>query len=394
MSERGTKGRGRVTERSDGAPEERGVRWSFMKQTIESIQKKESRFPATLLRPLSEWAARQEKSGFMRIWSPAAAPEGAGDLWFFESRDVRLDPFFFTSLVLHLLLALLFWRAIEALPTIEPPEKEEVIIKLEEFLPKVDAGQAAAKPAPVPEPPRAAARPSVQKKIAPPKATAPKPSPRPTPVTPKPAPTPEPEPVLVPKTVTKPKSISLNAPVAPTKTPTDVQRLARATAPHTSDTHALGAGTSAADIDVDRGGGAGVRGPVGPVSVPDGRGAGSGSVAGRGTGTSPGASLLGLETDPDFAEYFEKVERKVKRTWRYPPGVLGQHKVVLRFKLDPGARAYDVSVRRSTNAKLNDSAIDAMRRGSPFPPIPQKLKALIGRPLMITVNIVLTQSGS
>jgi TonB family protein len=366
-----------------------GLRWSFLKQAIENLQRQESRVPHRWLKPISDWAARQEQSGLLRIWSSAARPREAGDVWVLEDRDVRLDPFFLTSVVLHLLFALFLWRVIAELPELEPPKKE-VVVRLEEFLPKVDAGGPAAKPAPKPEPPKAAAQPKEVKKAVAAKPRAPKPKPKP--VVQKPVPKPAPKPRLVPKQIQPARSISRDAPVSP-KTPTATERIARLQATESAAEVALGAGTSAAEIDVDRGGGTGVRGPVGPVAVPGGRGPGTGLSTGAGRGNTPGNPLLGFETDPDFTEYFEKIRRRILKVWRYPPGVSGRHQVVLRFKLDAGARAFDITVKRSSNAVLNDGAMEAMRRGSPFPPIPDKFHALIGRPIAITLNVTITESG-
>jgi TonB family protein len=378
--------------RLDGNREETGFRWSFLKQAIENLQRQESRIPHRWLKPISDWASRQEQSGLLRIWSPAARPREAGDIWVLENRDVRLDPFFLTSVVLHLLFALLLWRVIAELPELEPPKKE-VVVRLEEFLPKVDAGSPAAKPAPKPEPPKAAAQPKAVKKAVAPKPAAPKPKPKPKPVVQKPVPKPAPQPRLVPKEIRPARSISMDAPVSP-KTPTATERIAQLQATESAAEVAIGAGTSAAEIDVDRGGGTGIRGPVGPVAVPGGRGPGTGLSTGAGRGNTPGSPLLGFETDPDFTEYFEKIRRRILKVWRYPPGVSGRQQVVLRFKLDPGARAYDISVKRSSSAILNDGAMEAMRRGSPFPPIPEKFRALIGRPIAITLNVTITESGS
>ena len=100
-------------------------RWSFLRDAIDDLQRKQARFPARLFQPLSEWASRQEEKGLLRFWSPAAQPREAGDIWAIDNRDVRLDPFFLTSVLLHLLLALLLWQALSALPTPEPEEKKD-----------------------------------------------------------------------------------------------------------------------------------------------------------------------------------------------------------------------------------------------------------------------------
>ena len=142
------------------------------------------------------------------------------------------------------IFALLLWRVIAELPELEPPKKE-VVVRLEEFLPKVYAGSPAAKPAPKPEPPKAAAQPKAVKKAVAPKPATPKPKPKPKPVVQKPVPKPKPKPRLVPKEITPPRSISMEAPVSP-KTPTATERIAQLQATESAAEVAIGAGTSAA----------------------------------------------------------------------------------------------------------------------------------------------------
>ena len=365
---------------------------SFLARTVDALRAQESKFPHRALKSLSEWASHQERSGLLRIWAPAPRVRTADGLWIFEDRDIRIDPFFFTSVLFHLLLALLLWRAIAAMPVIEPPKKEEVIVKLEDFLPKQDAGSPAAAPAPKPEQPKPAAPRPVEKKVEAPRPVAPKPAPVPKVVVRKPVPKPEPEPVLVPKEIVKPKSISPTAQISP-DTPTEAERIARAGAPTTGPEVVQGAGTSAAGIAVDSGAGTGVRGPVGPISVPGGTGAGTGLGAGLGRGNAPGDAVRGYESDPDFSEYLEKVRRRMFQVWMYPQGVSGRQWVVLRFTLDAGARPNNISVKSSSNALLNDSSMDAMRRASPFPPIPDKFRALVGRPLAMRIEVTVGGGG-
>ncbi len=374
--------------RPNGAGESR---WTFLRDAIDELQRKQSRIPARWFRPISEWANRQESSGLLRFWSPAPRVREAGDLWVIEDRNVRFDPFFLTSLLLHLILALLLWQALSELPKPELEKEKEVIVRLEELLPS-EAGQAAAIPAPEPEPAKPAAAPKAEAKAPTPKATAPKPKPRPTPVVQKPVPEPEPEPILAPKSISKPKAISTKAPISP-HTPTLSERVGEVRAPSAGAEVSMGAGASASDIDVDRGGATGVRGPAGPVAVPGGQGDGTGRGASTGRGDVQGSPMRGFETDPDFQEYLEKIKKRIQQVWAYPPGVAGKQTVVLVFRLDASARAYDVSVRRSSNVGLNQSAMDAMKHGSPFPPIPAKFRGLIGIPLALTVTVTITGTG-
>ncbi|MFQ5458226.1 MAG: hypothetical protein ACE5FC_07235, partial [Myxococcota bacterium] len=337
-----------VDPRSGGAPAGNGGpngggRWTFLRDAIEAVQEKHARFPHRLFKPLADWASRQEESGFLRHWAPMAVPREAGEAGMLEERDVRLDPFFATSIVLHLIAALLFWQVLAALPEIEEPKEEEVVVKLEDLLPS-EAGSPAAVKAPEPAPPAPAAAPTPAPKAPTTKTAAPKPTPRPRPkqVVQKPVPKPEPEPILVPKQINRPRAIAKNAPISP-KTPTLSERVSTFEASAPAADVSLGAGTRAAAIDVDRGGGTGIRGPAGPVAVPGGQGTGSGLGAGRGRGNVQGSPLRGFATDPDFTEYLEKIRRRMMQVWVYPPGWKGKAKVALNFRLDARASAYDVS---------------------------------------------------
>jgi outer membrane biosynthesis protein TonB len=202
------------------------------------------------LSALSEWASARADRDPPGSGRRATQPRGGG-AWSFEERDVRIDPFFLVSVLFHLLLALLLWRAIAAMPEIEPPKKEEVIVKLEDFLPKQDAGSPAAAPAPKPEQPKPAAPRPVEKKVAAPRPVAPQRAPTPKAVVQRPVPKPEPEPVLVPKEIVKPRSISPTAPISPS-TPTEAERIARAGAP-TTGAQVVQGRPSASDIAVDSG---------------------------------------------------------------------------------------------------------------------------------------------
>jgi TonB family protein len=118
--------------------------------------------------------------------------------------------------------------------------------------------------------------------------------------------------------------------------------------------------------------------PTGPVVVPE-----RFQRGGRPQASSGAAVELIDTSDPDFTEYFEFIKRRVYASWRYPKGVNGVHKVSVRFTLDRAGAGHDVQVVRSTNRALNASAVQAMHRASPFPPIPEKFRALVGQPLTL-----------
>jgi TonB family protein len=77
------------------------------------------------------------------------------------------------------------------------------------------------------------------------------------------------------------------------------------------------------------------------------------------------------------------VEKKVRSTWKYPTGVFGSQTVTLRFLLDIEGKLVNAEVTDSTDDRLSKSALEAIKRASPFPSIPENLKRLAGEPLVI-----------
>jgi TonB family protein len=137
-------------------------------------------------------------------------------------------------------------------------------------------------------------------------------------------------------------------------------------------------------------------GPVPPVIIAgqDGRsgnGRGTGSGAGAGSGEGPGVGAgrgLGIDAaNPDFTRYFTLIKDRVYAAWRYPPGVTGTHRLSLRFTLERDGAARAVRVLNSSNAALDASALAAMERASPFPPIPDTLRQLAGEPLTMIFTV-------
>jgi TonB family protein len=128
-----------------------------------------------------------------------------------------------------------------------------------------------------------------------------------------------------------------------------------------------------------------------------GAGTGSGGAAGAGTGvatgpgTSGGAGGTGIDPgDPDFSEYFRLIERRVRAAWRFPEGLGGTTQTVkIGFALAPEGSLRDARVVSSSSATLNESALSAMKRAAPFPPLPHKFRALAGQPLVMSFTIII-----
>ncbi len=90
---------------------------------------------------------------------------------------------------------------------------------------------------------------------------------------------------------------------------------------------------------------------------------------------------------PDFAPYLEKIKRRVELAWDYPEGIPGKHQVSLVFVLDRGGKLVRAEVVDATHSKLDQGVLEAVRKASPFPPIPESLKDLAGWPLRIKFTI-------
>ena len=90
---------------------------------------------------------------------------------------------------------------------------------------------------------------------------------------------------------------------------------------------------------------------------------------------------------PDFAPYLEMIKRRVESVWNYPEGVAGIQKVNLSFVLDRGGKLVRAVVLDSTNLELDQGVLEAVKKASPFPPIPESLKDLAGWPLRIRFTI-------
>jgi TonB family protein len=87
---------------------------------------------------------------------------------------------------------------------------------------------------------------------------------------------------------------------------------------------------------------------------------------------------------PDFGPYLKKIKERVMAGWHRPAG---SALVDLIIVLDRTGNLVSVEVAGSTNSRLDDSALEATRRASPFPPIPESLKDLAGAPLRLRFKI-------
>jgi len=134
---------------------------------------------------------------------------------------------------------------------------------------------------------------------------------------------------------------------------------------------------------------------AGPYGVPGGSKSGTG-LAGGGTGSGTGGgSNTGLKgiSNADWNEYIARLKKRVESVWKYPEDVTGVHKVAFLFTLDRAGKLTQVEVLESSNARLNASAVEAMRRASPFAPLPESLKDLANEPLRIIFTVTVRVRG-
>ncbi len=130
---------------------------------------------------------------------------------------------------------------------------------------------------------------------------------------------------------------------------------------------------------------------IGPYGVPGGNKTGTG-LAGGGTGTGTGGgSTTGLKgiSNADYNQYLNRLRKRVESRWTYPENVTGVQTVAIRFALDRAGKLVRADVLESSDPRLNASAVDAMKRASPFEPIPESLKDMANEPLLIKFTVTI-----
>lgn len=110
--------------------------------------------------------------------------------------------------------------------------------------------------------------------------------------------------------------------------------------------------------------------------------------AGRATAGGSSGGALGC------GAYCEMIERRVRAAWRYPEGLVGSYTLYLRFVVDRSGNLLRVEVVEASEPRLRASAVEAMRRASPFPPVPEHLKHLAGQEIGIRFKVDLGLRGA
>jgi len=367
------------------------------------------RLTGTLETVLTGWERSQLLLTYTRLRRRISGPPLPG-----VPETADLDPYVFFSLGLHLLAALVIYvLAARAIPLAERPPISIRILETKAEAPspareqqptRQETTPKAEEKKPQPAPPQPVEKPIFTPKTLPRMANVdpltPNPTPRGLPKEPLTVQSSQttapdlsvPDKGLLPKPVTPfqaesppasapretPRSLGAPAPSVPEAGPAEIRPLP---APSTATSTTTQASAPPELRETTLGA---FQQPTGPVVVPER------FLKGGRPETAPGAGRALIDpSDPDFTEYFEQVKRRVYATWRYPEGVRGVHEVWLRFSLDRAGASQGVQVVRSNNPVLNASAVEAMHRASPFPPIPEKFRALVGQPLILKFSVTI-----
>jgi TonB family protein len=101
------------------------------------------------------------------------------------------------------------------------------------------------------------------------------------------------------------------------------------------------------------------------------RGAGPG-----GEGTGQGVSFEECTKRPEVQAYLEQVHQRMYARWILPAQTPPNQSIRLRFRLDPSGSATNVRFLEAPNQLLGESAVQALRAASPFPPMPERARCL------------------
>jgi protein TonB len=318
------------------------------------------------------------------------------------------SPFLLPSIVLHILLMLFAVRAAKI--SFEKPQEAPITVQLQESLGRdtksIGPAQGPGGRRELPKLGTPAPQRAQTGRLDSGSFDAPVPSPDPEPApSSKPAPLPGPK-VLASNSRTSPVAVNETSPESLVRLPTKAAPAAlpsAATAGGSSTEH--NATAIAGDAAAIRGLNEGAEIPgslkstgigTAPSGVPGGSRTGAGlSGAGTGSGTG-GGGTTGLKgsSNVDFNRYLEQLERRVKAMWKYPEEVSGVQEVAVRFSLDRAGKLIEARVLDSSDSRLNTSAIEAMKRASPFPPIPESLaRELANEPLIVRFKVSIRVRG-
>ncbi len=118
-----------------------------------------------------------------------------------------------------------------------------------------------------------------------------------------------------------------------------------------------------------------------PENAPSGGGPviASAPRAGTGYGVGPGNGSMGIQQDPEFLLYYSTVQEKIKKAWNFTSGS-SDLTATVDYAIGPDGALTEAKVANSSkDAAFDDSVIRAIRSAAPFPPPPEKYRALWGQ---------------
>ncbi|MCC6642278.1 MAG: TonB family protein [Deltaproteobacteria bacterium] len=102
---------------------------------------------------------------------------------------------------------------------------------------------------------------------------------------------------------------------------------------------------------------------------------------GTGAGQAGGGAGPGCTESPEAEAYKEQVRVRMLSRWTLPDDVESNQAVRLRFKLDAAGSVLSAEVVGGGDPRLNQSAVDALRSASPFPPMNDRVRCMAGQSL-------------
>ncbi len=114
-------------------------------------------------------------------------------------------------------------------------------------------------------------------------------------------------------------------------------------------------------------------------------GAYAGGEGSGGTGTAEG--VVPCFESGFVVRYLKLVEERTQKRWQVPEGVSADAEVKLRFVLDSSGAATQVEYIGNTEPALGNSAVEALRAASPFPPMDDNVRCLARKKLRGTFSV-------
>lgn len=103
---------------------------------------------------------------------------------------------------------------------------------------------------------------------------------------------------------------------------------------------------------------------------------------GTGEGQGGGGGAAGCTESPEALAYQEEVRVRMLSRWTLPDGIESNQTVRIRFKLDRAGSVLSADVLGGGDPRLNQSAVDALRSASPFPPMSDRVRCMAGQALV------------